>query len=544
MKQAAILQKAILLVLLAGLSGAARAQDTVWVRRYDGTGFSEDIPTALAVDSSGCVYVTGQSYGMGNAGYDFVTIKYSPQGDSLWCKRWNGPGEGDDRPQTIALDRWGNVYVTGWTGEGGIYYNYETVKYRLNGDTAWTRAYDGPAGSDDYGRALVLDTQGNPIVTGWSYVVGSTSSFDIVTLKYDTNGTVAWSADYDGPGHGYDRPQAMIRDDSDQVYITGTSSDMSTGYDFITLKYDAQLQLLWARRYTGMGGSRDDLARAIARGSSGNLYVSGYSLTDTIGYNFATLKYSPAGDTLWARRYHHPSTGDNYVTGMALDGAENVLVTGYVVRPGNPPTMDYLTVKYDSSGNFLWARIYNGPWGGNDEPNAIAVDRQGDVLVTGQSQGIGGSYDFATLLYDPTGTKRWEARYDGGVGGDDRAAALAVDRQGYLYVSGGSWGSGTGTDYATIKYLPQVGVEAVLGKRSVGEEIAAWPNPMREFCRIRSSRTVEIYDVLGRKVRVLAPRGAEAMVWDGRDASGKAVPSGVYFIRTQTGDHSPMTLLR
>jgi len=563
-------RKVVLLILLAGLGGTARAQDTIWVRRYAGTGSSEDIPSVIAMDSTGKIYVTGESYGQGNAGFDFVTIQYDPQGDSLWVRRWDGPGNGDDHPQAVALDRAGNVYVTGWTGEGGIYYNYETIKYRPNGDTVWSRSYDGPSGSDDYGRALVLDRQGSPVVTGWSYVIGSNSSFDIVTLKYDTNGTLLDSADYNGPGHSYDRPNAMIRDDSDQVYIIGESSDPATGYDYITLKYDPQLQLLWERRYTGLGGNRDDIGRSIARGSSGSLYVSGYSFNDTSVYAFATLRYSPSGDTQWVRRYHHPSTGSNYVTAMALDRSENIYVTGYAVIPTSPPQTDYLTVKYDSSGNLLWARTYDGSWSGADEANAIAVDPQGNAFVTGQSQGTGGSYDFATLLYDPDGAKRWEARYDGGIAGDDKATAVALDGQGCLYVTGGSWGSGSGTDYVTIKYLPTVGVEAGEGPRSLARapEIRILPNPMREQCVILYSSSGEenqklvIYDVMGRAVRSLAPRslskrsgdpgssGRLALreyLWDGRDGSGKPLPSGVYFCRVNAGERGStkrITLIR
>lgn len=535
----------LLLALLTGLPRGAGAQDTLWTRRYNGTGNSEDIPTAVAVDSAGNVYVTGQSYGQGNAGNDFLTIKYSPQGDSLWVRRWDGIGNGDDHPQAIALDRWGNVYVAGWTGVGGgVNYNYETIKYRPNGDTAWTQSYDGPAQNDDYGRALVLDSQGNPIVTGWSYVIGTYASFDIVTLKYDTSGALLWSADYDGPGHGYDRPNAILRDDSDQVYITGTSSDIATGYDYVILKYDAQLRLLWARRYLGMGGDGDDLAQGIVQGPSGNLYVSGYSHHDTTGYNWATLKYTPAGDTLWVRRYHYPSSGDNYVTALALDSAENVLITGYVVWPGNNPTTDYLTVKYDSSGNLLWVRLYNGPFAGDDQPSAIAVDRKGDAIVTGWSQGTTMDYDYATLLYDPAGTQRWLARYDDGLSGNDQATALTVDRQGFVYVTGGSWGEGTGTDYLTIKYLPQLGVEQFPPRQRGREELAAWPNPMRNLCRIKSSSPVGIYDILGRKVRELFMKNGGEVAWDGRNAAGVPVPSGIYFIRNRDGVSRPVTLLR
>jgi flagellar hook assembly protein FlgD len=49
-----------------------------------------------------------------------------------------------------------------------------------------------------------------------------------------------------------------------------------------------------------------------------------------------------------------------------------------------------------------------------------------------------------------------------------------------------------------------------------------------------------IYDVLGRRVRTLADRpfqaGRHAMRWDGRNAAGQPVASGIYLGRLEVGD--------
>jgi len=102
--------------------------DTAWVRRYNGPGNSEDHAYALSVDSSGNVYVTGWSPGSGT-GLDYATIKYSPSGDTLWVKRYNGPGNGSDYAYALAVDGSGNVYVTGWSYGSGSSSDYATIKY-------------------------------------------------------------------------------------------------------------------------------------------------------------------------------------------------------------------------------------------------------------------------------------------------------------------------------------------------------------------------------------------------------------------------------
>jgi hypothetical protein len=108
--------------------------DTAWVRTYKGPGNYEDIADAVTVDDSGNAYVTGYSFAS-ETFYDYATIKYYPNGDTAWVKRYGGPGTGDDRAYDIAVDGTGNIYVTG--GSGG---EYATIKYvqflrgNVNGD--------------------------------------------------------------------------------------------------------------------------------------------------------------------------------------------------------------------------------------------------------------------------------------------------------------------------------------------------------------------------------------------------------------------------
>src|SRR4030066_51973 len=90
--------------------------DTAWVRRYNGPGNGDDQASALAVDDSGNVYVTGvtDDVPFENTS-DYTTIKYTPNGDTLWVRRYNGQGNSSDEPSALAVDDSGNVYVTGVT---------------------------------------------------------------------------------------------------------------------------------------------------------------------------------------------------------------------------------------------------------------------------------------------------------------------------------------------------------------------------------------------------------------------------------------------
>src|SRR6266542_1600939 len=100
----------------------------------------------------------------------------------------------------------------------------------------------------------------------------------------------------------------------------------------------------------------------------------------------------------------------------------------------------------------VWVARYKGPGNARDTAWAVAVDASGNVYVTGASVGSGTGLDYATIKYNSSGIQQWVARYDGPRNGTDLAFSIAVDGSGNVYVTGFSTGPASGYDYATIKY--------------------------------------------------------------------------------------------
>jgi plastocyanin len=262
--------------------------DTAWVRRYNGLGNGRDRACAIAVDHYGNVYVSGESYGSGTYA-DYATIKYFPNGDTAWVRRYNGPGNDEDWASAIAVDDSGNILVAGSSFGSGTEYDYATIKYYPNGDTAWVRRYNGPANDNDRASAIAVDGFGNVYVSGASIPAGT--NVDYTTIKYYPNGDTAWVRRYNGPGNSYDQALAIAIDDSGNVYVSGESyGGIGTESDYATIKYDPNGNTAWVIRYNAPANSRDR-AYAIAIDGSANVYVTGITIISGTDWDCATIKY-------------------------------------------------------------------------------------------------------------------------------------------------------------------------------------------------------------------------------------------------------------
>ena len=105
----------------------------LWVARYDGQASAYDLASAIALDSVGNVFVTGFSSGAGT-NFDYATIKYDSNGNQVWVGRYDGPGHMGDYATAIALDSSGNVHVTGRSVDGtGNWSDYATIRYSPDG---------------------------------------------------------------------------------------------------------------------------------------------------------------------------------------------------------------------------------------------------------------------------------------------------------------------------------------------------------------------------------------------------------------------------
>ncbi|UCE36446.1 MAG: SBBP repeat-containing protein [Thermoplasmata archaeon] len=256
-----------------------------------------------------------------------------------------------------------------------------------------------------------------------------------VNVPADTNAQVTeeWVAVYNGPGNGLDGANDLIIGPNGNIYVTGMSSDISTGYDFDTVCYDPNGNVLWSARYDGKGDWGDE-AFSITTDLIGNVYVTGTSHNTDGNYDYITISYNSSGSQQWIARYNGPANWHDRAFAITTDTLGNIYVTGESIGIGTGG--DYATIKYDSLGNEVWVARWSSASSGNIERAiAIAVDSLGNVYVTGIGDYGGGIWDCTTIKYNSFGNEQWVARYSFFDAGLEESKAISVDSAGNVFVS-------------------------------------------------------------------------------------------------------------
>ncbi len=449
--------------------------DVLWgpVSHKAGTDADYDVPSAIAVNGNGDVVVAGSvliSAGSGATRPVTELVKYRGEtGEILW-----GPAGFPSQVSSLTFDGGGQVIV-GATGYDAGYRPLLTGNTsKLDGRSGariWSQPLD-PDGPDSSFAAsfAVVGPDGNVASLGSRYVgSGVEQHSELRAVNYaGGNGSVVWGPIAARNSGAPTWPLALLVDArGDTVLMT------SSGGPGAMLKYSSGGRDLWGpvrvsdasspvgwpaaacldsngdvlvarsnllSRYSGSSGkllwetspdaALDSQFLGVKTNSAGDVLMAAMS---TRGWTI--LKFRGAtGERLWSSSYQWPSDNAG-PEDFEADSNGDVFVTGYQWE--NERTM-WVTVKYSgTTGDPIWGPVlYRSPHFGSEVPGKLAVDRSGDLIITG----ISGA----------TGTSRKTIKYSGKDGavvwgpsefGTGRAAigaptAIAVDASGDIFIAG------------------------------------------------------------------------------------------------------------
>ncbi len=298
--------------------------------------------------------------------------------------------------------------------------------------TNWSWSLRAGGSGNEAGYSTATDISGNTYVTGGftstALKIGNTTLYnagaaDIFIIKYNPSGTFLWSKSFGSSGN--EEAYNIATDNSGNIFITGYFAGNTLSFDSTVLtnaavnytdifiaKFNPEGSLLWAK---SAGGTGHEEGYSITTDASGNAFVTGYfgSPSITFGnnmftntasgyYDFYIVKYDPSGNVVWAN-----SAGGDYSEagfGVKADANGNVIVTGSFNSTSlsfgstvltNIGFSNIFLVKYNSAGNITWARQAGGT--GSDEAYKLAIDNNNVIYLTGYFSSPTIAFGFTTL---------------------------------------------------------------------------------------------------------------------------------------------------
>ncbi len=397
-----------------------------------------------------------------------------------WARR--GVSQGYEYGNAIAVDDVGDAYISGqieyttnFDGVSLTAYGIHDIfvgKYGADGSIKWLRHAGSPAGDVAYG--VGVDAAHNCYVSGEveqtsnfgsGFTVTSSGSNDVFLAKYDVNGVVTRLQRWGSPGN--DKSRALKVSPSGECYLTGYYSDGMSfgsvslshagGNDVYITKVSASGTVLWAKRG---GGSNDDRGYGIAYDNSGNVFVSGYfnssatfsgtTISNNGVYGAFLAKYDSNGNFQWIKKGGSNSE-DAEANCVAVDENGYIYSAGYYRGTAtfgsttltSVGSTDIFIVKYDHSGNVVWAKSAGGAY--EDIAYGLTIDTNShQIYMTGQIDnnayfgsiyvGGAGNRDVMIATYDMNGNPVWVKAYGGNQ--RDIGYAIAHDNNGNIFTTG------------------------------------------------------------------------------------------------------------
>ncbi|MCT8333998.1 SBBP repeat-containing protein [Leptospira sp. 85282-16] len=393
-----------------------------WTRLLGGSSSVSTNSFTSATDFDGNNYIAGKVDGalpgqskVSPSFYtDLFLAKYNTVGDLLWVRQLGSSGNYTSDAQSIHVDSFGDIIVTGLTqGSFGEYtsteYGLVLVKYSQSGEKLWTKVFYGNSGSIIAGAGVTSDLQGNIYVTGYTQLTNingeiASGIYNLILFKYDRTGNLLWTRVLaETPGsliYGFNITYDRY---SNQIFVCGHATGPgtflgqtigNTQESFIAAFREDGVNT-WAKK---VGQSLTTVyARGVSSDHRGNVYLTGELTGLPIdGQTFSgttaevLIKYNVSGNREWTKLRGAGSGKTTISRGVYADNAGNVYTTGWT--NGNLSnvslngTQDVYFSKYHFNGNLEWTRL-SGSASVTLDGMGLSSDRYGTIFLTGGTTG-------------------------------------------------------------------------------------------------------------------------------------------------------------
>ena len=279
-----------------------------WTKLWDGGGTVQD-----ALISNNQLYVFSMRYASGS-GYDILVLEYDLDGNLLDSNTWGTPS--DDEVTVATVDSSGNIYLAGETEGGANWNDIMLVKLDPNGDFLWGRSWGGGEIDQCWGVA----TDGASVyVSGMARSFNDDNEEELVVLKYSAAGDLLWDTTFSND-YSQNHGDAITLGSGGEVYVAGAiEQEINAGQntqELAILEFNpadgslVSVSDVW-------GGTMWEDAVGLHIDSEGNFLVTGNTDSFFGDRNLGMVaKWAPDGEFKWAKVWGSPD--DSYFLNSVL----------------------------------------------------------------------------------------------------------------------------------------------------------------------------------------------------------------------------------
>lgn len=417
----------------------------LWYKKYRGLEPGNNSTADLAIDGNDNIYVLGKVYNP-ETWYDIVILKYSPDGTELWSRSYDGSLHGTDYPSAMKIDENNNVYVTGWVSGADQTYNLITLKYDSQGNRLWDYTYTGGNNGWVYGYDLSVDSSGSVYTA--AAINDTSGNYDLALIKLNMDGAQAWMARFDNADNNEEGLKVNISS-GNNIIVCGDAF-IGNQYNYLTVSFDSSGDQNWVQyQQAAYNPVAPELSKpAMSFDNSGNIYTTG----ENSNWEMLTYKITPNGVVDWQKTFT-PSSGNTvYANVIKINNSSNILIAGYGYEPDSSGVYQpqASVLEYDSSGTLIWSSQPSGIGNALD----LATDDNGNSYITGFMRAISSTFFNQGVIasFDASGGPLWTETYTGDYGNNDAPNSMVVDNNGNILISAESVNKNNSYDYLTLKY--------------------------------------------------------------------------------------------
>ncbi len=347
-------------------------------------------------------------------------------------------GNGYDYGRAVKIQGDGKIVIV---GDSESLSNHDVALWRFNSngtlDTTFNSTgyvtHDGAAGASgpEYGYGLAIQDDGKYVVVGSS--TNSDADADMAIWRFNTDGSLDTTFNIVGyavhdnaaGGNGYDMAYAVALQSDDKIVVVGSSASAGHADDMAIWRYNSDGTLDTTFSSNGYdtqdgtaGGTAYDAGSSVAIQGDGKIVVAGWSMNGTGGYDMVVWRYDTNGslDTTFNTTgyiVHNNAgggNGDDMGNAMVLQADGKIVVTGSSGSSGHADDMAIWRINtngtLDTTFNSTGYVTHNGAAGGDNYDNGFGVSVQSDgkIIVTGNSRNASMNYDMVVWRYDDDGT--------------------------------------------------------------------------------------------------------------------------------------------